>query len=138
MRTLKLLAIGFLIASNAYAGTGKVDQIFSGSTVNGTGNTVVGRAINVSSADKIGFWFQSTKGASVGSTIAHDIVMQSSYSDTSSTFATAQTIRASSSVNTPTTVALTHPNMKFVRFFVQGGTGNATDTTITAYMFTQD
>ena len=137
-----MLLIAFLIlpASVAFsAGEGSVQTVFTaGQAVAGTASTVVSSAIPVSSMKDGAVWFQLTKGASVGSTIAVDMVMQASYTDTSSTFATAQTLKVSYSAATPCLVSVTNPNMKFVRFFVQGAVGNATDTTIEMRFFRRE
>ena len=138
MKKLFLSISLFIFATtSSYAGSGQVERIFNADVVAGTGTTVMSRTFDVSSIDRLGVWTQAGRGASVGSTIRFDMVMQGSYTDTSSKFATMSTIGtwADTSASAST---ITTPAMKYIRFYTKSTTGNATDTTVTAYLFSQD
>jgi len=134
-----LIAALFLTTAAHATQQGKVEKIFDASTVAGTGSTITSRVFNVGSVQSMGYWLKlepnSTNQSYKGSNVA--LYMQASYDDTAANFATVSTISyATNSAATAGTLAF--PAMKYVRFRATGLTGQATDSTITAYLFTQD
>ena len=136
-----LLAL-LLISTNAFASSGKVETIFDAQAVAGTGPTITSRTFNTKSAGRMGFWLKAAKAATPeGVSLAMDI--EGSYSDTSSTFATMATVMALYQFPTTSTViasasTITVQSMPYVRFVIRSLTGNATGTTVTAKLFTQE
>ncbi len=142
MKKLILGLVAFLICLSqtpSFADTtaGSEQQIFNASVVNGTGNTVTSRSFLVSSVRNMGYWFKNTNGASAGSTAVTAMKMLGSWDDVTADYATLSTV-----ITAPNTQAsagtITYPAIKFVRFQAIGNVGNATDTTVTAYLFAQE
>jgi len=132
-----LIALLLLLSVPALAGTGMSEQIFSASETGATNSTVVSRTFHVGSVDRMGIWFEVDQGASGGAIqIAMD--MQGSYDKTSANFVTIATVVPLQSSENVTTVTVTPPPTKYIRFVGKGMTGNATDNTVTAYMFSKD
>jgi len=137
-----IAAITIFIGTNAFASSGKSEIIFDGVAVSGTGSTVTSRVFNVGSVDKMGYWFKATKAATPeGSAIR--MSMEGSYDGASTTFATMQTVVPNdifATTSTPYASAgnMTVPSIKYIRFVAEGITGNATGTTVTAYLYTQE
>lgn len=140
MKKMILLVALIVATANAYAGTssmGKVERAFTENTVvAGTGFTTITRTFNIASIKNMGIWWKLNAGASNGN--SHTLVyMEASYDDTPGNFATVTTM--SRNTQTAATVnSLTFPDMKYVRFRATGAGTQATDSTITAYVFTQE
>lgn len=144
MKKLFLSALMLLISTTSYASTaGRIEQIFNATAVSGTSTTVTSRTFNVGSIYRMGYWFKAAKAATPeGSAIT--MTVQGSWDDVSGDFATMQTVIPLDQYTLTTTPMATAgtvspvPAMKYVRFVAQGATGNATGTTVTAYLFTQE
>lgn len=139
MKKLSIFILALCFASSAYAGTasiGKIEQAFTANTViAGTGYTTITRTFNVANIKSMGLWWKLNTGGSSG-TSNTAVYMEASYNDTPTNFATVTTLTSNSQAATVNT--LTFPNMKFVRFRATGLTNQATDSTITAHLFTQE
>lgn len=146
MKKFLILASLFaLLSAPAYAntGSGKVEQMFSATALNGTGSTIVSRTFATASLQSMGYWLKPNKAATPeGSAV--DLRIQGSYDTTSANFATMSTVflgygatTTGAAIATAGTIAVV-PCMKYVRFLAQGATGNATGTTVTAYVYTQE
>jgi hypothetical protein len=143
MKKLALLIAFLSLTTAAYANNnnGNVQKLWDAQTIAGTGTTVVTRGIPVANVKEIGVWHKLNQAVpatpSHTSTSAVNLYMEASYDDTSANYATVSTIYRN--VNTVSTVnTITFPNMKYVRFRATGVTGQGTDSTITAYVFTQE
>lgn len=138
MKLVYTLIIALMCAATAHAAPGQTDRVFNGDVLGATGATVVSRTFPVANADRIGVWFQVNRGASNG-LIAVDMDMQASYDDTSANFATVQTVSSPTANTVGATVnSVSAPPLKYVRFIAKGKTTNATDNTVTAYVFVKD
>lgn len=137
-KIVSLIAL-VLMCSAAYAEQGKPENIFNATTVAGTGSTVTSRIFNMNSVSGMGYWLKlapRTGNASfTGSNVA--LYMEVSPNDTVANFATVTTLSFATN-NVATAGTLTVPNMKYVRFRATGLTGQATDSTITAYVFSRE
>lgn len=141
MKKLILILTAFLIFSGpAFADTviGKSDYIFNTNTVPGTGNTILSRSFNISSVRNMGYWLNLAATASssgyTGSNVA--LYMMASPDDVAANYATVTTLTRATN-GAATTGTLTFPCMKFIKFRATGIAGQATDSTITAVLFTQ-
>lgn len=131
------LIASILMAVNAYAGTsvGKSEPMFDAVVLNGTGTTVTSRTFNVASVSNMGYYLDINKGASNGGV---NIRLTMEVSPNGSLWATHSTIRQSWNSIVATAGTIDVPAMSKVRFVAEGATGNATDSTVTAYLFTQE
>lgn len=138
-KSILVLALLFSCVTNSFAASqGRTETVFSSQVVAGTNQTVVSRAYNIGSSSRFGYWVKPTAGASAGSTIRLNMVMQGAPNNTSSEFATITTIQNAMTTAAATLGTITAPNIQYVRFVTMGNTGNATDTTVTMYFFSQE
>ena len=148
MKKLIFLIFLFMVViqnqSFADAVSGNVESVFgtvatpTTTVVAGTGATIVSRTFRMSSVrtPNIGYWLKLAPGVSSGtSNVA--LYTMTSPDDSSGSYATVSTITYATN-NTATSGTIAYPYMKYVKFRATGLTGQATDSTITAYVFTQE
>lgn len=144
MKYLALIVLALLsITSDASANNnnGKVEQVWSAQTIAGTGATIVSRSFPVANIKDMGMWWKLNQAvpATPTHTSSSNVALytEMSYDDTSTNFATVTTLtRAVNTVSTVDTIAF--KPMRYARFRATGLTGQGTDSTITAYLFTQE
>lgn len=134
-----IFLLALLLSAPAFAATnGIVSNAFDGTTVAGTGTTVVSRSFDFKGVKDMGYWLKLSPSASAGYTGSNvSIQMMTSYNDDIDNFATVTTLSYATN-NVATVGTITFPNMRFVKFRVTGLTRQATDSTIKMYVFTQD
>jgi len=132
-----LLVASLLISTHAFA-VGVVDKLFDVDQVEGTSTTITSRAVNVGSAESLGYWIKLGQSATP-EPVNIRLTMEVSPTGLDGTWATHSTVRSSwDSAVTATAGTITVPDMKYVRFVAEGNSGNATGTTITMYMFRRE
>lgn len=144
MKYLALIILTlFSLTSEASANNnnGKVERLWDAQTIAGTGATIVTRAFPVANVKDMGMWWKLNPAVpatpSHTSTSSVAFYTEMSYDDTSANFATVTTLtRTANTVSTIDTIAF--KPMKYARFRATGLTGQGTDSTITAYLFTQE
>lgn len=146
MKKLFLLAVFTLFSSVSFAGATRVEQVCTPTTtIAGTGTTYISRVFSLGSIDKMGYWMKGGKAALKPEPVYLTMYMEGSYDTTASNFATMTDIvsvysasRYSSEAIASCGTVSTLPACKYGRFVIQGLTNNATGTTVSAYIFTQE
>ena len=142
-KSLFALAFCMLVALQVSAGTGRVEKVFDGVSVNGTGSTVTSRVLRTESIQSFGYWFDATKAVTPEPFSLRFTIEGAPTTD--GPFATMSTILASyadatytaASTATAGTVDPT-PATKYMRVVVEGTTTNATGTTVDGYIFARE
>lgn len=137
IRFSALSLIALFICVDSFAAVGTVRRIFNAQTVAATGTTAVSNGFSVKSGGYFGVWYQAT---SASGTPNLKFVYEMSYDDTSANYATPNSVAAIDSALTSESVqveSISPPPMPYLRFRLTGNATNATDTTVTAYLFEQ-
>jgi len=137
MKKYVLILLSLLICAPAFCDEGRIERVFNTDVVNATGGTAVSRVFNAGSCKRMGYWFKPTRGAS-GGQLSYDLILEGSYDTTTTHFATMATLKNAYTAVIATAETITCPAMKYIRFITKGAATNATDNTITMYLYSQE